>query len=348
MKKIKIEKYWKIKKKLSFHFYFVLFFSIVLIIAVSSASFITEELIKLLDDFIEIPPIIITIFLSLIIGLLLSQIVGKVLLIPIQNLKKSMSEVASGNLEVRLNETSIIDEVEDMYHYFNLMMNELKATEIIQSDFINNVSHEIKTPLNAVDGYATLLSDNDITLEEKNKYVSKILYNTNRMNELISNILLLSKVDNQSIEAKKKLFSLDEQIRQSILFLESKWNKKNINFNVDLETIKYYGNESLMIHVWNNLIGNAIKYSPENGEINISLKKNKINKIEFIIEDNGPGIKEEDEKHIFNKFYQADSSHKDEGNGLGLALVKKILDLSYGKIEVKNLLPHGCQFKVIL
>ena len=258
-----------------------------------------------------------------------------------------MEEVSNGNFDIQLDENSSIDEVEDMFHYFNLMVKELKATETIQSDFISNASHEFKTPLNAIEGYATLLTDDTISNEEKDLYVEKILFNTQRMNQLVHNVLLLSKLDNHSITKQNSVYLLDEQIRQSILFLESKWVDKNIEFDIDFDTIKFYGSESLMFHVWNNLISNAIKFSPKNGTIKMSLKTvNK--KIAFVIEDQGPGVDEECKKYIFNKFYQADTSHKEEGYGLGLALVKKIIDLSYGKIEVENLEPNGCRFSVYL
>ncbi len=343
MKKINIVKNWKSKKRKSFHFYFVLFTSIVVAITVSLSLILTN----ILSNYKELPTILVIIILSIIIGVILSIFIGKIILIPINNLKKLMNEVANGNFDVLVEEKSIIDEIEDMYHYFNLMMKELKSTEIIQSDFISNVSHEFKTPLNAIDGYATLLQDKDLSEDEKEKYIEKIIYNSKRMNELIANILLLSKVDNQSIDTKKNNYSLDEQIRQSILFLEPKWSKKNIDFDVDLENINYYGNESIMIHVWNNLIDNAIKFSPNNSIIKIKLLY-KNNKINFIIDDLGPGISNDEKRYIFNKFYQSDSSHKEEGNGLGLSLVLKILNLVDGKIEVENLFPKGCRFIVKL
>ena len=167
------------------------------------------------------------------------------------------------------------------------------------------------------------------------------------MNQLVNNVLLLAKLDNHSISKQNSVFLLDEQIRQSILFLEPKWTEKNIDFNIDFDAVKYYGSESLMIHVWNNLIGNAIKFSPENSTIKMSLKIAADNVV-FIIDDEGPGVSEESMKYLFNKFYQTDTSHKEEGYGLGLSLVKKIVDLSYGKVMVENLEAGGCRFKVLL
>ena len=347
MRKRKIFQYWKHKRRLGFHFYTVLYSMIVVLITVSISSVLADQIEKLINQYIEIPNIVLLLLFSLIFGILLSIFLSLILMKPINKIKELMKEVGNGNLNVKVEEKHVMDEIEDMLHYFNVMMNELRATETIQSDFISNVSHEFKTPLNAIDGYATLLSNNDVTEDERKFYVEKILFNVRRMNDLISNILLLSKIDNQSIDYNKSLFSLDEQIRQSILFLEPKWSIKNIDFDVDLDSINYYGNLSLMFHVWNNLIGNAVKFSPNNSTIKLSLSKED-QKIKFVIEDKGPGIKEEDQKHIFNKFYQADSSHKSEGNGLGLSLVKKIIDLANGQILVENLENAGCRFTVIL
>ena len=183
--------------------------------------------------------------------------------------------------------------------------------------------------------------------EVENEYIEKILFNTKRLSELVSNILLLSKVDNKAIQAKKTTYRLDEQIRQSIVLLEPKWSAKEIDFDVDLDEIEYTGDESLMFHVWNNLLDNAIKFSPENGLIRMKLERAD-NQTTFTIEDEGCGISDEEKKHIFNKFYQSDSSHKSEGNGLGLALVKNILTLCSGEISVTDSKNGGAKFTVVL
>lgn len=159
--------------------------------------------------------------------------------------------------------------------------------------------------------------------------------------------MLLSKIENQSIVSNKTQFDLDEQIRKSLLSLESQWDKKQIDFDIDMDDTDYTGNEALLHHIWDNLISNAIKFSNEGGEVKITLR-NLENTIVFTISDSGIGIPQDEQKHIFNKFYQGDSSHKQEGNGLGLALVKKILDLEGGKIKVQNNESGGCTFTVIL
>ena len=278
----------------------------------------------------------------------ITTVLGKKIFNPIQKLGEAMDRVAGGDFEVRLDDKHGFKEIREIYGNFNLMVRELHSTEILQTDFVSNVSHEFKTPINAIEGYATLLQGEDnLLLDEKNKYIEKILFNTKRLSKLVGNILLLSKVDNQSIQTKQSTFRIDEQIRQSVVLLESEWAKKEIDFDVDLEVAEYTGNENLMLHVWSNLLGNAIKFSPQNGFIGIKLKK-RDGGIIYMITDNGPGIPEDMQKHIFDRFYQSDSSHKEEGNGLGLALVKQIVELSGGKVEVENIPGAGCRFTVTL
>jgi signal transduction histidine kinase len=258
-----------------------------------------------------------------------------------------MTEVTNGSLDVQLEPKSPFGDIETIYRNFNLMTKELAATEILKTDFVSNVSHEIKTPIGAIEGYAMLLQGDDTLSEEQSEYVDKILTNTQRLSELVGNILLLSKIDNQAIETNWELFSLDEQIRQSIVLLEPEATKKNVEFDVELDSIAYEGNRSLTMHVWNNLIGNAIKFTPANSTVKIALTQNS-RVVTFTVDDEGPGISEDAQKHIFDKFYQADTSHKQKGNGLGLPLAKRILDMVGGTVGAANLPDGGCRFTVTL
>ncbi|MGM9597071.1 MAG: ATP-binding protein [Eubacteriales bacterium] len=303
----------------------------------------------LLNDVIHIKiPILLELIVpSLFIGLLVTGFMSKWFFDPIKKLRRAMEKVADGDFTVRLETKSSSKEIREIYSGFNLMTNELSAIEILQTDFVSNVSHEFKTPINAIEGYSTLLQDNENLTEEQKQYVDKIIFNTNRLSTLVGSILLLSKIENQSIPVNQTSYRLDEQIRQSIVALEPAWSKKDIEFDVEMDSIEYVGNESMMHHVWDNLIGNAIKFDPEFGLVRIRLKKQE-GDVVFTIEDSGPGISDEAKKHIFDKFYQGDSSHKEEGNGLGLALVKKILAVSNGEISVENIDGGGCRFTVIL
>ena len=241
---------------------------------------------------------------------------------------------------------SRIAEVGESYQSFNVMTKELRATEVLQMDFVSNVSHEFKTPINAIEGYTMLLQGEELSQEQEG-YVEKILFNTKRLSGLVGNILLLSKLENQNIPMKKTKYRLDEQIRQAFLSLESKWTEKEIGFQVELEEVKYTGNEGLLMHIWMNLLDNAIKFSPAKGTITMFLKQEK-NSVKFIVEDEGPGIEEDVKTRIFDKFYQVDGSHKAEGNGLGLALVKRIVDSAGGTIKAENREYGGCRFVVEL
>lgn len=265
-----------------------------------------------------------------------------------KKLRQAMDKVADGDFSVRLDLKEFSSgEVQELYAGFNLMTYELKSTEVLQTDFVSNVSHEFKTPINAIEGYSTLLQGCENLDEDQQEYIDKILFNTKRLSTLVSNILLLSKIENQSIQTHQEWYGLDEQVREALLALEATWAPKDIDFDVDLEDLEYYGNENIMYHVWTNLIGNAIKFSPQGGVIKIRLHK-KENKIFFVVEDKGPGLSEEAQKHLFDKFYQEDSSHKQEGNGLGLALVKRILAMAGGDVSAKNVTNGGCRFTVTL
>ena len=283
----------------------------------------------------------------LLIGILVTSQLSKFFFNPIKKLRGAMDKVAEGDYSVRLEERSTSKEIMEIYTGFNLMAHELSSTEILQTDFVSNVSHEFKTPINAIEGYSTLLQDSEKLSEDQREYVDKILLNTGRLSSLVGSILLLSKLENQQIPSHQVEYRLDEQIRQSIVALEPAWEKKDIEFDVELDRVSYLGNEPMMRHVWDNLISNAIKFSPNGGTVKIHLVK-KLKKLIFTVEDQGPGLSEEAQKHIFDKFYQADASHKQEGNGLGLALVKRILTIEKGQITAENCRSGGCRFIVTL
>lgn len=296
---------------------------------------------------IEIPLVLELIAVSLLVGIGVTSQLSKLFFNPIKKLRKAMDKVAEGDFSVRLEDKSTSKEILEIYSGFNLMAEELSATEILQTDFVSNVSHEFKTPINAIEGYATLLQSTENIDETENEYIEKILFNTKRLSSLVGSILLLSKLENQQIPTNRTTYRLDEQIRQSIVALEPAWEAKDIEIDAELDSIEYLGNEPMIRHVWDNLIGNAIKFTPNGGQVRVKLTK-KLRKLIFTVEDTGPGLTEETQKRIFDKFYQVDSSHKQEGNGLGLALVKRILSIEKGEISVENLPDTGCKFTVTL
>ncbi len=294
----------------------------------------------------ELPIFVWAMVFSGTIGVAVTNHMTKMLIDPIAKLRSAMREVADGDFKVEAKCESRIQDVQDIYDSFNSMVRELSTTETLQTDFISDVSHEFKTPINAIEGYASLL-EGEPSPEEQRAYVEKILFNTRRLSALTGNILLLSKLSNQSILPQKTQFRLDEQIRQAIVALEQMWSEKELGFEVELAETPFFGYESLLPHVWTNLIGNAVKFSPKGGEIRIKMMRTE-GAVVFTIEDDGPGIVPGDEEHIFTKFYQSESSHGMEGNGLGLALVRQIVEMSGGSVDVQNLEVGGCRFTVRL
>lgn len=295
----------------------------------------------------DIPIFVWAILFSVVVGGAVTNYITHSFIDPITCLGKAMKEVAGGNFHVAMQSDSKLKEVRDIYESFNRMVKELGNTETLQTDFISSVSHEFKTPINAIEGYASLLQDHHQSPEEQETYIEKILFNTRRLSTLTGNILLLSKINNQSIRPQRTAYRLDEQIRQAIVALEQKWTEKNIDFDVELDKVTYSGYESLLLHVWSNLVDNAIKFDPPGGMICLRLRQADDEAV-FTIDDNGPGVAPEEQKRIFHKFYQSDSSREMSGNGLGLALVKQIVEFSGGTVSVENLPEAGCRFTVRL
>jgi signal transduction histidine kinase len=216
----------------------------------------------------------------------------------------------------------------------------------MRNNFVADVSHEIKTPLSVIQGYADLLQSQDLSVEKRSEYTYLLSEAITSLTNLVTNILKLNKIENQGIIQKEK-FSLDEQIRYCILSFEDKIEEKNIELNVDLDDVTVKSDRALLEIVWNNLISNAIKYTSYGGTVSIDLKKDK-NGIMVRVADNGCGMSREMQKHIFDKFYQGDTSHSQEGNGLGLALVKQVVNMLNCKIEVESTLNKGSEFIVTI
>lgn len=284
---------------------------------------------------------------SLLLGATIAMFVGKLIIVPIQNISNAFDELSKGNFSVKVPENERIAEIREMSKRFNAMTFDLSHIETLRSDFVENVSHEFKTPIAAIEGYATLLQNPALSDERRELFVEKILDNSRKLSALSSNILMLSKLENRQTVPQYSEFRLDEQIRRAILRLESKWSEKQLEFDIDLPTQMYCGSEQLLEQVWSNILDNAVKHSPVGGTVRVSLL-NKESAIVAEIADCGDGMSEETQKHIFEKFYQGDSSRKSEGNGLGLALVKRILDLCGGSVEVKSELGKGSVFSVTL
>lgn len=292
-------------------------------------------------------PVLLLLLGSLLLGGAVALYAGKNIIKPVQQIGKAFRELSEGNFNVKVPEDEKIDEIREIAKQFNAMTHDLSNTETLRSDFVANVSHEFKTPVSSIEGYATLLQNPALTEEKRLRYAQKIVENTRKLSVLTSNMLLLTRLENQEMVTDNRTFRLDEQIRKVILLLESKWDKKGIVFEPELPFYNYYGSENLLEQVWYNIIDNAIKHSPRGGVISVRLKEEE-NFVSAEISDNGDGMTEEVLKHIFEKFYQGDPSRKEEGNGLGLALVKRIVTICGGEISVKSFVGSGSAFTVKL
>lgn len=265
---------------------------------------------------------------------------------PILKLTAATQKVARGEFEVSV-DIKKNDEIGILIRNFNRMAKELGNMEYLQKDFIRNVSHEFKTPIASIQGFAKLLQSENLSREDQLEFSGIILEETERLSKLSTNILRLSKLENQSELTLKKEFLLDEQIRSVLVLLEQKWSNKNLDLIVNMQKLCYAGDEELLQQVWINLIENAIKFSDEGGSISISLAQME-HHVEVEIADNGMGMDEVTKQRIFERFYQGNASHSIEGSGLGLSIVKRILDLSNGEIQVKSSLNQGTVFLVKL
>lgn len=277
----------------------------------------------------------------------MSYSVGRRILTPMVKLNAASKEVAKGNYAVRVYDSSKMEEVQTTFRNFNAMVQELGSIATLSNDFAANVSHEFKTPLTAIEGYAMLLQDPTLSREEQEEYVDHILLSTRRLSKLVGDILLLTKLENKSLAEAYSSFRLDEQIRQAVVLLQEQWVKKELTFDAELDEVSICASQGLLTLVWSNLIGNAIKFSPPGGKISLRL----LNQTECVVctvGDEGCGMSREVRERIFEKFYQGDPSHRDMGYGLGLPMVKRIIELSQGVIEVESEEGQGSLFRVIL
>ena len=331
-----------------------LYFALVAVLILVIVTLIMSAVMFLLFRRGDIPPgpagmfpLDFMIILGAILGTVVAILVIKQIFKPIERLSKGLRRVSTGDFSVRLKEKSMFAAIREMYGDFNAMAKELAGVETLRSDFVSNVSHEFKTPLAAIEGYATLLQNKNLSSDKAREYLEKIISNAHKLSVLTGNILNLSKLENQNNVPNRKPFDLSEQIRKTILMLESAWEEKNISFDLSLPDIQYSGDAGMLFHVWYNLIGNAIKFSEKNSAIRIDLRTAE-NKVYVTVEDHGCGIDEQTLPHIFEKFYQGDTSHSADGNGLGLALVKRIVILCGGEILVKSKKNQGSEFTVVL
>ncbi len=290
--------------------------------------------------------LIFLLLVSLFIGTIIALLGGERFLRPLREMARATREIAAGNFAVRVTGGGTT-ELDRLARDFNEMAQELASLEQMRNDFISNISHELKTPIVSIRGFARRLKKSQLTEEKRAEYLDIIINETERLTRLAGSIMLLSKLENTSRLVEESTFHLDEEIRQVILLLNPQIEKKQLELEIDLAAVQITGNAELLRQVWINLLENAIKFSAEKTKLTVSLSQSQ-GLARVMIQDEGIGMAADMQKHIFDKFYQADNSRLTEGSGLGLALVRRILELSGGRIEVSSSPGQGSRFTVSL
>ncbi|MCL2078988.1 MAG: HAMP domain-containing histidine kinase [Oscillospiraceae bacterium] len=292
-------------------------------------------------------PFIGVLFVNFLIAAALTVVFSKRALMPLRKIIKATKQVAEGDFTVKVDAGRGINEFSELAGSFNKMTYELSSIETLRSDFINNFSHEFKTPIVSIRGFAKLLKDGSLSDGERKEYLEIILAESERLAALSTNVLNLSKYESLEIVTEKEPFRVDEQIRRAVVMTEPRWSAKNLDVDIEMEEVTYNGSADLTQQIWLNLIDNAVKYSVEGGIITIRLA-HRNNGLRFIIRDSGIGMDEPMKTRIFDKFYQGDASRTKAGNGLGLTIVKRITELCGGSIAVESEPGKGSTFIVTL
>ncbi len=330
--KIKIKRFYEQARA-------TLFFSFFVFICMAVALAITLIILFLLNAFglvhgIEsaFGYIIAGALFFLVLGIIISFPVSDRPLSPIRQLINATNKIADGDYTAKV-DTRRMEIFKDLGEHFNHMVDELNSVEMLRSDFINNFSHEFKTPIVSISGFAKMLKRDDLTDEERNEYIDIIINESQRLAQMSDNVMKLSKLEQQTLLTDKTMVDISEQIRLAYIMLASKWENKNIDFQFDSEEVYLEANEALLKEVWINLLDNAMKFSPVNGLVQVSIK-DEDQWVIVSIANQGEHISEEKQEHIFERFYQGDTSHSTKGFGLGLTIVKRIVELHQGQVSL--------------
>ncbi|WP_209443708.1 sensor histidine kinase [Paenibacillus camerounensis] len=330
-------------------FSFAVFLIFLVTVIVTGLLFYLADVFGLINEQIimdgTLVPLLILIS-CIIIGTAISAFSSRKMVRSIRTFIDATDRLASGDFSMRLQLTSP-PEFRILSENFNRMAEELGGIEILRTDFVNNFSHEFKTPIVSIKGFAEMLKHDDLPKEERDEYLDIVIEESARLAALASNVLELSKIETQSILTDKRRFNAGEQIRQCVLLLAAKFEKKQLTLNADIHDYELEGNKELLNQVWLNLLDNATKFTPEGGEISIHMKKQPSGII-VTFRDNGAGISAEALPKVFDKFYQQDTSHSTAGNGLGLTIVSTIVNLHGGTITCDSILSQGTAFTVTL
>ncbi len=322
---------------ISFIVFLIFFFALVLVNSAILILIVTGIYRPELHGYSGIAMFMVTMSVaSLIVGAIAAGIIVHIPLKPISRLISSIDSLASGDYSVRIKQSGILKKLPlfvELTDSFNTLAEELQNTEMFRSDFVNNFSHEFKTPIVSIAGFAKLIRKGGISDEQKEEYLSVIEEESLRLSRMATNVLELTKIENQTILTDTTSFNLSEQLRICILMLEEKWSAKDVDFKLNFREHTINADQELLAQVWINLIDNAVKFSPEKGTVEVNIKTDE-DSIYVSVINSGKEIPPEKRERIFNKFYQADESHSSEGNGVGLAVVKRVVELHNGEVKV--------------
>lgn len=329
------------------------------IIGIAGSYLISGGLLSF-EQLTALPTVLLVIALgSVVLSVILSACINHTLIRPLRLMSAAMNELARGNFKVRLNLAGKheVREVSEFSENFNTAAKELEGTELMRSNFISDFSHEFRTPISSLSGFAQLLREGNVTAEEQKDYLDIIVSESERLTGLSERILALSKIEAVSIVPDIQEVDIAEQLRRATLVLEPKWSQKNVTIQLGIDECTIEGNKDYLSQLWINILDNAIKFSPEGGTVSIALYGGRQNEEErntsndeivCWISDEGCGMDKKTQKHLFDKFYQGDTSHSSEGSGLGLALCKRVVDLHHGSIEVQSSENSGTVFEIRL
>ncbi|MBQ8426534.1 MAG: HAMP domain-containing histidine kinase [Clostridia bacterium] len=329
----------------------VLFFFLTVSVIATVAILVYEATIKSYDGFAVTAIMSVTIFCLALMCTVADVFRRKIMVdAPLKKIIVAMERLGKGDFSVRVRPDHPFgkySEYDVIMYYINAVAENLGKSEMLNADFISNVSHEIKTPLAIIENYATILKSDKLDDDTRKKYIGTLCGATRRLNSLVVNILKLNKLENSKIESAKEKINLTAMVSETIIAFEDVIERKDITVETDFDEVSVYSSASYLEVVFNNIVSNAVKFTDNGGKIKITVKS--VNgKATVSVQDTGIGISKETGKHIFDKFYQGDTSHSKEGNGLGLALVKKVIDLIGGEISVESELGKGSTFTVAL
>lgn len=307
-----------------------------------------DSFLKILDPKFYVHYSAFIIFIALISAGLVTVVFIRTQVKPFHQLMDGMKKLKQGDFDTRVNiHSRSSHEFRELSGTFNALAKELGSTELLRKDFINHFSHEFKTPIMSIRGFAKILKTQDLTEEERDEYLDIIVSQSEKLSKLSTNILTLCKIENQTIPHHQEAVCLSEQVRLAILMLEPEWAKKQLNLDIQVEDVNFFGNKELCDHIWCNLIGNAIKFSYPNQDLIVKLYEDS-QFVHFSVTDFGIGMNEDTIRHIFDQFYQGDATRAIHGNGIGLSIVKLVVEQYGGTIQVESSPGAGATFTVKL